>query len=531
MHFNPADFLEGYDDLVIGGGSAGTIIASRLSEDPRRRVLLLEAGPDRPVQEAVQQAVRNPMQVAIAPGLNWKYSLAIKGASRAAGTGNAGSSFDYEAGKLLGGSSAINAVQALRGAPEDYDEWARDCGEQWNWAGVLPYFRTLEDDPLGPSSLHGRGGPMPIRRESLSELRPLQAGLMDACIAHGFAQTADHNDPATTGVGVIPKNVLDGVRMSTAQTYLAAACSRPNLAILTGAHIHRLLWNGLACSGVEAEIEGRQHRFRAGRVIVCAGAIGTPVLLMRSGVGAPGLLEPLDISVKVPLAGVGENLMDHPVAGIWGLPRADACTRGEPLRQTLLRYSSGISGHRNDMHICMMAGMNAGEVYPNRASTAHLPTIAGLTVCFNKSTSRGVVRIVSADPHAKPHASLNCLGEKSDIAPLMEGIRLGWRLLRHGGLRSHFEQILAWTDGMIDSDLALERAVSAFVRPSAHLCGSARMGKASDAGAVVDPQGRVYGIDNLWVADASIMPRIPSAPTHLTSLMIAEKIAAGLILS
>jgi choline dehydrogenase len=172
--------------------------------------------------------------------------------------------------------------------------------------------------------------------------------------------------------------------------------------------------------------------------------------------------------------------------------------------------------------------MNVGEMFPNRASTASVSAIAGLTVCFNKSASRGCIRIASADPHARPHATLNCLGEKSDIAPLMEGIRLGWRLLRHEGLRSCFEQILAWTDGMVDSDVALERAVAAFVRPSAHLCGSAKMGGVHDAGAVVDPQGRVYGVDNLWVADASIMPRIPSAPTHLTSLMIAEKIAAGL---
>lgn len=546
--FNPDDFSERYDFLVVGAGSAGAVIASRLSEDPHRRVLLLEAGPDRPTDQAMIQAIRNPNQVAVAPGLNWKISTAIKGdaaihvrqpasrnhavplSSQAPNAVRSASSiFDYEAGKVLGGSSAINAVQALRGTPADFDEWAAECGEGWAWSQVLPYFCALEDDPIGPNSLHGRGGPMPIRRERKEDLTPLQAGLMEACISHGFPETEDHNDPATTGVGVIPKNVVDGVRMSTALTYLAQSRQRLNLKIVTGAHIHRLIWMDAAtCKGVEAEVADQVQHFFADNVVICAGAMSTPAILMRSGIGAPSILEPLGISVRRSLKGVGENLMDHPVVGIWGVPKSGVCTFGEPLRQTLLRYSSSTSGYENDMHICMMAGLDVGAMFPTRVSTSALSTIAGVTTCFNKSTSRGAIRITSSDPHAKPQVSLNCLGEKSDIPPLMEGVRLAWQLLQHSGLRSQFERILAWTEGMIHSDVALEHAITTFVRPGAHVCGSAKMGLSPDAGAVVDSQGRVFGVDNLWVADASIMPMIPSAPPHLTTLMIAEKIAAEL---
>jgi choline dehydrogenase len=220
--------------------------------------------------------------------------------------------------------------------------------------------------------------------------------------------------------------------------------------------------------------------------------------------------------------------MDHPVVGVWGIPKADACRVGEPARQTLLRFTSGHSGYENDMHICTMAGIDVAQLFPQLAATSESPTIAGLLACFNKSTSRGQVRITSAHPRDVLDVSINCLGDKRDIPPLKAGVRLAWRLMQHPALRSRFERVLAWTDGMVNSEVALEHAVGAFVRPAAHLCGSARMGRSPEAGAVVDPKGRVFGVDNLWLGDASIMPTPPSAPTHLSVLMVAERIAAGL---
>ncbi|HVK56926.1 MAG TPA: GMC family oxidoreductase [Burkholderiales bacterium] len=541
-----------YDYVIVGAGSTGAVIASRLSEDPGCRVLLLEAGADYAQLDALPEALRNP-DALVLNGHHWRINALIREEShlqtlRSAGSafvhaqtddrnrlarnvisGNAGMSliktFDYSVGKVVGGSSAINGAVALRGMPEDYDEWRLFSQDEWSWDRVLPYFLALEDtcDLTGP--LRGRGGPVPIKVEKRENLTKLQRAFVQACKARGYQDIPDHNDSGACGVGVIPKNVRDGRRMSTAITHLAPARHRKNLTIISHAHVRRLSWRtSNVCGGVEAEIDGDLHYFDADRVVVCAGTLNTPPILMRSGIGSPADLRAVGIDPRVSLPGVGRNLIDHSALVIWGVPKSGVSVLNEPIHQAMLRYGSVGGANRNDMHIHMLGGTNP-DLFPVLRLAIDSPIIAGLAVCLMKPLSRGSVGLSDADPKSSPHVVVNCLQRTEDLARLKEGVRRAWELIRNQALSDCFERLFIWTPAIIESEGALERTILTFARPQWHAVGTARMGLPDDSEAVVDAYGKVYGVDNLWVGDASIMPTIPSAPTNLTCIMMAERIA------
>ncbi len=539
-----------YDDIVVGAGSSGAVIAARLSEDPARKVLLLEAGNDYP-SLAETPAKLLDANVPVLTDHNWhiparsrdadsvKSLLAVgrtflgagvqdqRRMAAAAAASKTVSSFDYAVGKVVGGSSAINGALAFRGLPEDYDEWARLTGDDhWSWQSVLQSFVALEND-AGDAAYHGRHGAVPVSREDMASLTPLQRAFFDACIARGYLETTDHNAPDSVGVGIVPKVVKDGMRMSSAQTHLAAARPRSNLHLVPNALVERLHWNGASWGGVEVIANGARRLHEGRRIILCAGALNTPCILQRSGVGNPVDLKRLGVPVRLQLPGVGMNLQDHPIVGFWAVPEEAAATLGEPTHQMLLRYTSAGSQFRNDMHMSMVSGLDTSQLGLLRQALG-APLVAAVATCVAKPHSTGYLKMTSASPLEMPCVVTNCLQEPGDMRRMKEGVRIAWDMIQAPGIKGKLKRIFAWNAAMFASNGTLESAISTFVRPAWHAVGTAKMGRICDPAAVVDSRGRLIGADNVWVADASIMPVVPSASTHLSCVMLAERVAVDI---
>ena len=498
------------DDIVVGAGSSGAVIAARLSEQAGRRVLLLEAGPHYPSLEATPADLRNGYAMSLVDH-DWGYQ-ALADAER---------SIPLPRGKVTGGSSAVNAGVAPRGMPADYDEWASLGNPAWDWDQVLSYFRRLEDDPEGDDRLHGRGGPIRVRRPPPEEWTPVQAAFVATCCDLGFPFVQDHNDPATTGVGPWPVNVRDGVRISTALAYLHPAQGRANLTILPRALVRRVLFDGERAVGVEVEQDSGVATVYGERVTLCAGAIGTPSILQRSGVGDAARLRTLGVPVVADLPGVGANLMDHPLALVALLPRGDLLDRAQPTMQALLRTTAPGSEEADDLHLFPYGFLPLGDP----AGTV----VFAISVGLMRPHSRGRVDITTHDPHAPPAIALNFLSDPEDRRRMREGLRLALRITAEPAMTRHVERVLGLDETLAASDEALDAHLLSSVRSYQHAAGTARMGPVGDLGAVVSQWGQVRDLDALWVADASIMPAIPRANTNLTCIMIGERIADRLL--
>ena len=497
-----------FDVIIVGAGSAGCALAARLTES-RRSVLLLEAGPDYPDSAALPADIANCAR--IVRDHDWGYSSEPDVASR---------QIRLPRGKVVGGCSATNAVTAVRGAPNDYDEWAALGNAGWSFAEVLPFFRRLEHDVDFSNQWHGQDGPLPIRRFLPDALAADQRPFFDACRAAGYAPVPDHNAPDALGVGPWPMNGAHGIRWSAALTYLAPARSRPHLTVRGDTLVDRVAFTGQRATGVYLADSGELVEGR--HIILAAGAYSSPAILLRSGVGPADDLRALLVPVVEDLPGVGRHLSDHPFVELrYTAPRA-LLAAGALWFAMLLTLKSAPERASYDLHICPTALSPDGDGH-----TPGVPSFA-LMASLMKPRSLGRLWLRSADPHDAPRIDLGYFSDPDDLPRMITALRIARRLARTTPLADVALEEVSPGPRVSDHADDLEAAIRTLVTTHHHPTGTCRMGTATDAGAVVDARGRVHGVRDLSVIDASILPTSPAANTNIPTLMAAERCAAWL---
>ena len=518
-----------YDHIIVGAGSAGCVLANRLSADPSVRVLLLEAGgKDRHPHIKIPAAFAKQFHTK----LDWDYYTEPEPHVD-------GRSMYVPRGKGLGGSSSMNAMLYVRGRPLDYDLWEKQGAPGWGWDDVLPYFMKSEDNARGASEWHGVGGPLRVSEQRSP--RPLGRRMIAASEAAGIPRVHDYNGPEQDGVSMFQVNQAGGKRFSSADAYLRPVASRPNLEVRTRALVLGLELEGSRVVGVRVR-KGRKgvETLRAGEVTLSAGAIGSPQILQLSGIGDPQDLGAVGVEVRHELPGVGRNLQDHPfVTVLLAVSDEDTLANAEKpkaMAEWLLRRSGPLSStvaevvafHRTRPGLAaadIQYHMGAAYFEDHGAEEydGHAAVIAPVLV---SPKARGQVWLRSSDPSDKPRILSNSLSEPEDVASLVAGMRLARQIASESPLAEVVtEEIKPGRDVQDDEDLAadLRKRLMLIYHP----VGTCRMSD-THPGAVVDSELRVHGIEGLRVADASIMPLIPGGNTHAPTVMVAER-AADLI--